>query len=214
MKKNLTELVFVIDRSGSMCGLESDTIGGVNAVLAQNRTVDGDANVTTILFDNRISYLHDHVDLREVKDLTRDDYYVGGCTALLDAIGEAIEHTEKVQGYLPKGHRAEHIIVTIVTDGLENASRRFTYPQIKRMIGAHREQGWEFIFLGANIDVEAEADRLGISTENAAPYLSDDMGTHLAYESVACANVAVRTCGSMPAGWADAVRDDVKKRRH
>ena len=214
MKKNLTELVFVIDRSGSMCGLESDTIGGVNTVLAQNRAVDGDANVTTILFDNRISYLHDHVDLKEVKDLTRDDYHVGGCTALLDAIGEAITHTEKVQGYLPKDHRAEHVIVTIVTDGFENASRRYTYPQIKRMIEAHREQGWELIFLGANIDVEAEADRLGISADNAAPYVSDDKGTHLAYESVASANVAVRTCGSMPVGWADAVRADVKKRHH
>ena len=117
-KTNITELVFVIDRSGSMGGLESDTIGGVNSVLAKNREVDGVAFVTTILFDHQIAYLHDHVELSQVANLTRKDYQVRGCTALLDAVGEAIEHTKKVQHYLPKTHRAGHVVVTIITDGL------------------------------------------------------------------------------------------------
>ena len=208
------ELVFIIDRSGSMSGLESDTIGGVNGVLAKNRAVEGVAHVTTMLFDNKLEYLHDHVDLKEVKDLTDKDYWVRGCTALLDAIAETIIHVEKVQGYLPSEAKADKIIVTIITDGLENASKRHTYPEVKRMIEAHTEMGWEFLFLGANIDVAAEATRLGILQENAAPYMSDGMGTAVAYDAMANANIMARTCGKVSKNWARRVRDDVAKRGH
>ncbi len=210
--KNITELVFIIDRSGSMAGLESDTIGGINAVLNKNRTAPGTANVTTILFDHEIVYLHDHKSLAKVKNLTSRDYQVRGCTALLDAVGSGIKHVEKVQGYLPKPFRAANVVVTIVTDGYENASKRWTYDQIKRTIEEHKEQGWEFLFLGANIDVAAEAGKMGITADYAAPYIADGQGTHLAYEAVAQANYAVRACGSAPKGWAQRVRADAAAR--
>ncbi|MBR1829553.1 MAG: VWA domain-containing protein [Atopobiaceae bacterium] len=209
---NLTELVFVIDRSGSMAGLEGDTIGGVNAVLAENREVEGDAFVTTVLFDHKIEYLHDHVDLRKVGNLTSKDYYVRGCTALLDAVGDAITHVDRVRHYMPKPFRAKKVIVTIVTDGFENASKRFTYAKVKRLIEEKTAKGWEFIFLGANIDVAAEADRLGIAREYAAPYVSDGVGTQVAYEAVACAQKMSRTFGAAAPSWADAVRADAAAR--
>ena len=209
---NTTELVFIIDRSGSMSGLESDTIGGVNGVLTKNRAVEGMANVTTMLFDDRLEYLHDHKDLREVNNLTEKDYWVRGCTALLDAIAETIIHVEKVQGYLPKDAKADQVVVTIITDGLENASRRHNYAEVKRMIEAHTEMGWEFLFLGANIDVAAEAGRLGIREDHAAPYMSDSIGTMAAYESVAEANVQARKCGMVMPSWSRSVREDVAKR--
>ena len=203
-----TELVFVIDRSGSMGGLESDTIGGVNSVLDNNRKVDGEAHVTTILFDNQIEYLHDHEDLSRVGNLTDKDYWVRGATALLDAVGEAITHTRKVQSYLPEDHRAGKIIVTIVTDGMENCSERYTYRKVKHMIEGAKKHGWEFLFLGANIDVAAEADKLGIDRDMATGYVSDARGTDIAYEAVAHATVASRVCGAVNRGWADRVRHD------
>jgi len=212
MKKDLTELVFVIDRSGSMGGLESDTIGGVNATLAKNRAVEGEANVTTILFDHHIEYLHDHVNLRKVADLTEKDYWVRGSTALLDAVAEAINHTDKVQHYLPKPFRAKNVVMTIVTDGFENASRKYSYPEVKRMIEEHQEKGWVFLFLGANIDVAAEAGKLGIASDYAAPYVADGVGTHVAYEAVAHANISMRKCGSVSPSWANGVRADAAKR--
>ena len=209
---NASELVFIIDRSGSMAGLESDTIGGVNGVLAKNRAVEGTAHVTTMLFDNRLEYLHDHVNLKEVENLTEKDYWVRGCTALLDAVAETIIHVEKVQGYLPAEAKADNVIVTIITDGLENASKRHTYAEVKRMIEERTELGWEFLFLGANIDVAAEATRLGIRQENAAPYMSDGVGTAVAYEAVAQANIQSRVCGRVMPSWAKGVREDVAKR--
>lgn len=210
--ESICELAFVIDRSGSMSGLESDTIGGVNSVLAKNRTAPGKANVTTVLFDHELTYLHDHTDLARVADLTERDYQVRGCTALLDAVGETIEHIDKVQSYLPKSHRADSVVVTIVTDGYENASKRWTYPRVKRAIEAHRKRGWEFLFLGANIDVAAEATKIGIDADLAAPYMADSHGTQLVYEAVAAANMAVRACGTAPRSWADSVRADAKAR--
>ena len=212
MKKDKTELVFVIDRSGSMGGLEGDTIGGVNAVLAKNREVEGKAYVTTVLFDHQIEYLHDHVDLHKVADLTSKDYYVRGCTALLDAVGDAITHIERVRHYVPKQFRAKKVIVTIVTDGLENASKRFTYAQVKQLIEEKTATGWEVIFLGANIDVAAEAGKLGIAQEYAAPYVADEAGTMVAYDAVACAQVMSRTVGAAAPSWANAVRADAAAR--
>ena len=209
---NTTELVFIIDRSGSMSGLESDTIGGVNGVLAKNRAIEGTANVTTMLFDDKLEYLHDHVNLKEVANLTEKDYWTRGCTALLDAVAETIIHVEKVQGYLPADAKADQVVVTIITDGLENASKSHSYAEVKRMIEAHTEMGWEFLFLGANIDVAAEAGRLGIREDHAAPYMSDCEGTAVAYDAIAEANIQSRTCGHVMPSWAKGVRADVAKR--
>ena len=197
MKKDLTELVFIVDRSGSMGGLESDTIGGINATLAKNRKVEGDANVSIVLFDTTVDVIVDRKPIAEVADLTEKDYQVRGCTALLDAVGNSIKHIKRVQGYMPDEYKAEHVIFVITTDGLENASRSFSYAEVKRMIEAQTEEGWEFIFLGANIDAVGEAGRLGISANRAATYVADKKGSFVMYEDVAEATCTMR---SMPKG--------------
>lgn len=212
MKKNLTELVFVVDRSGSMAGLESDTIGGLNATLQKNREVEGDCNVSIVLFDNVSEVIVDRKPIAEVRNLTTRDYQVRGCTALLDAVGDAIRYTEKVQGILPEDYRAEHVVFTIITDGMENASTHRTYPEVKRMIEAKQQLDWEFLFLGANIDAAAEAGRIGIRADRATQYVSDDTGTALAYEAMACAQVSRRTTGTVDAAWSAAPQADVAKR--
>ncbi len=212
MKKNLTELVFVVDRSGSMAGLESDTIGGLNATLQKNREVEGECNVSIVLFDNVSEVLVDRKPINEVANLTTRQYQVRGCTALLDAVGDAIRYTEKVQAILPEDYRAEHVVFTIITDGMENASRHRTYPEVKRMIEAKQEQDWEFLFLGANIDAAAEAGRMGIRADRATQYVSDDAGTALAYEAMACAQVSRRTTGQVDAAWSAAPTADAARR--
>ena len=212
MRKNLTELVFVVDRSGSMAGLESDTIGGLNATLQKNREVEGECNVSIVLFDNVSEVLVDRKPIEQVANLTEAQYQVRGCTALLDAVGGAIRYMDKVQHILPDEHRAEHVIFTIITDGMENASRHFDYPHVKRLIEAHEEQGWEFIFLGANIDAAAEASRIGIRADHATQYMSDDIGTAVAYEAMAVAQMSKRATGAVAAGWNAAPQADVKKR--
>lgn len=189
---NLTELVFVIDRSGSMGGLETDTIGGINSVIAKNRASEGECIVSTVLFDNRSEVLHDRINIKDLAPLTDRDYWVRGCTALLDAVGGAIKHIKRVQDYMPDGHKAGHVIFVITTDGFENASREYTYPKVKQMITEQQEQGWEFMFLGANIDAAAEAANLGIAADRAATYISDSEGTQVMYESVADAACAMR----------------------
>ena len=196
MNENITELVFILDRSGSMGGLESDTIGGYNAVLAKHRAAEGQAFVTTILFDNEIETLHDRIELAKVADLTAKDYWVRGCTALLDAVGSTIRHIEKVQGYLPEDHKPGHTIFVITTDGYENASRKFSRAQVKEMIQGKKNAGWEFLFLGANIDAVAEAGSLGIDADRAVTYVADEQGTDVMYGAVAEATVCMR---SMPA---------------
>lgn len=168
MKKNLTELVFILDRSGSMGGLEQDTIGGFNAMLTRQKEQEGEANVTTILFDHEVQLLHDRFPLKAVAPLTEKDYYVRGCTALLDAIGYGMEKMVNIQRHLPENERAEKVIFVITTDGLENASKRFGYEKIRRMIEREKEQyGWEFLFLGANMDAVKEAARFGIGADRA-----------------------------------------------
>ena len=162
MKKNLTELVFILDRSGSMGGLEPDTIGGFKAMLTRQKEQEGEANVTTILFDHEVQLLHDRFPLHAVAPLTEKDYYVRGCTALLDAIGYGVEKMVNIQRHLPEDERAEKVIFVITTDGLENASKRFGYEKIRRMIEREKERyGWEFLFLGANMDAVQEAARFG-----------------------------------------------------
>ena len=217
MKKSITELAFVVDRSGSMGGLESDTIGGFNATLDRHREAEGDALVTTVLFDNEIVTLHDRLPIAEVAPMTRDDYQVRGCTALLDAIGSTVEHIERVHGYLPDGYVPESTIVVITTDGYENASQKFSYEQVKRLIERKREEGWEFLFLGANIDAVGEAARIGIGADRAATYMADGEGTAVMHEAVADATIAMRACGSgfgaAPDGsWKRSIERDTRRR--
>ena len=216
MNKGLTELVFVVDRSGSMGGLESDTIGGINATLAKNRTVEGEANVSIVLFDTTFDTIVDRKPINEVANLTTKDYQVRGCTALLDALGDTIKHIAQVQGYMPDEYKAERVIFVITTDGLENASSRYSYADVKRMIEARTEEGWEFIFLGANIDAVGEAGRLGIHADRAATYMADTTGNTIMYEAVAEATCCMRSAApSAPigGGWKAKIERDTAKRR-
>ena len=215
MKKNLTELVFIVDRSGSMGGLESDTIGGINATLAKNRKLDGEAIVSIVLFDNTSEVLVDRVPIEQVKDLSREDYQVRGCTALLDAVGDSIRHIGRVQGYMPDEYKAEHVIFVITTDGLENASQRHSYNDVKRAIEQRTEEGWEFVFLGANIDAVGEAARIGIAADRAATYVADGAGIDVMYEGVAEACCAMRRASAgerIGAAWKSAIDRDSSAR--
>ena len=209
---NITELVFIIDKSGSMAGLESDTIGGINATLTENRKVKGECNVSLLQFNQDCEVTLDRVPIEKVKPLTNQDYRVGGCTALLDAVGGAIKYHHKVQTILPDGFRADHLIFVIITDGLENASTRFDYPQVKQLIEAKKEEGWEFIFLGANIDVASEAARLGIDHNRASAYVADSVGSGIAYEAVSRACVQSRVHGALSSNGKAKAEADAQKR--
>jgi len=216
MKKDLTELVFILDRSGSMGGLESDTIGGFNATLQKHREAEGDAVVSTVLFDNFTEVLHDRIPISTVENLTSRDYWVRGCTALLDATGGAIRHISRVHGYLPDEYRPKKTIFVIITDGYENASRTYSYPKVREMIEQKKAEGWEFLFLGANIDAIGEAAKIGIASDRAATYLADDIGQHIAYEAVADATCAMRSapCGAqIDSDWKANVERDTRKRK-
>ena len=213
MKKNLTELVFILDRSGSMGGLEPDTIGGFNAMLTRQKQQEGEANVTTILFDHEVQLLHDRFPLKAVAPLTEKDYYVRGCTALLDAIGYGVEKMANIQRHLPESERAEKVIFVITTDGLENASKRFGYEKICRMIAREKERyGWEFLFLGANIDAAKEAACFGIGADRAVNYKCDEAGTALNYEVISEAVCSVRAARPLSADWKRRIDEDVQKR--
>ena len=217
MKKNLTEMIFILDRSGSMCGLESDTIGGFNSMINKQKAEDGDAIVTTVLFDDKMRIIHDRFDINDVAPMTEKDYYVGGCTALLDAVGKSINKTVNVQRHLPEDKRADKVIFVIITDGYENASREYTYDKIKRMIDHEQEKyGWEFMFLGANIDAVSEGAKFGIREDRAVRYKSDSVGTALNFDVVAEAVSNIRySIGSgerMDGSWKNRIEKDVKKR--
>ena len=214
MKKNLTELVFILDRSGSMAGLEADTIGGFNAMLKKQRGEPGEALISTVLFDNETEVIHDRLPLDRVPALTEKDYYVRGCTALLDAVGGAIHHIGNVHRYARAEDVPEKTLFVITTDGMENASRRYTYEKVKSMIQRQREQyGWEFLFLGANIDAAREAARFGIRADCAADYHVDSIGTEAVYESVCEAVYQVRRSAPLAAGWKRKIDADFKGRR-
>ncbi len=184
MNAELTELVFILDRSGSMNGLEGDTIGGFNGMLAKQKAEGEKVNVTTVLFDDEVEVIHDRFPIDIIEPLTDKEYFVRGCTALLDAVGEAIKKIENVQKHLPEAHKAGKVIFVITTDGLENSSVEYTYNDIKRMIEAKKECGWEFLFLGANIDAGKEAEKMGIARERAVTYENDHRGVALNYETV------------------------------
>ncbi len=215
MKKNLTELVFILDRSGSMQGLEGDTIGGFNAMIEKQKKEPGEAFVSTVLFDDRPEVLHDRVKVREVRPITDKEYNVRGCTALLDAIGGAIHHIGNIHKYARPEDVPEHTLVVITTDGMENASRRYSARQVKEMIQRQKEKhNWEFLFLGANIDAVETAGHLGIDPDRAVNYHCDSEGTRLNFEVVAQAAAAVRYSAPLDAHWKDAIEEDFRKRKN
>ncbi len=180
----MTELVLILDRSGSMSGLESDTIGGFNSMIAKQLKEPGDALISTILFDNESEVLHDRLPLDKIPIMTTRDYFVGGCTALLDAVGRAIHHISNVHKYARREDVPEKTLFIITTDGMENASREYTYDKVKAMITCQQEQyGWEFLFLGANIDAAKEAGHIGIRENRAANYCHDSRGTAVTYDA-------------------------------
>lgn len=210
--RDYTELVFILDRSGSMQGLEADTIGGFNSVLAKHREMDGDAVVSTVLFDDRTDVICDRKDIRDVPPMTRKEYYVRGCTALLDAVGGAIEHIAAVQKALPKYKRARSVVFVITTDGMENASRRYRYADVKKLIEKKKKKNWEFIFMGANIDATAEAARIGIGANRAATYYADDRGTQAVYAAMADATCMMRHSSKIADSWSEAIEKDAAAR--
>lgn len=213
MRKNLTEIVFILDRSGSMGGLERDTIGGFNSMIEKQKKENGEAYVSTVLFDNHQEVIHDRVNLQEIQPMTDREYYVRGSTALLDAIGGAIHHIGNIHKYAREEDRPEKTMFMITTDGMENASRKYDYNRVKAMIERQKEKyGWEFIFLGANIDAAKEAARFGISSDRAVTYHADHKGTAVIYEAVCDAVCSVRASRPMSADWKRSVEEDYKKR--
>lgn len=213
MKTNITELVFILDKSGSMSGLESDTIGGYNAMLKKQQEEPGEAIVTTVLFDDQFELLHDRINIKGIRPLTEKEYYVGGSTAMLDAIGKSIHKVINAQRHTAEAQRADKVMFIITTDGMENASREYNYEMIKALIEQEKEQyGWEFIFLGANIDAVATAQRCGIGADRAANYHADGAGTRLNYEAVSMAVSELRAERGIRADWKDEIEADFKRR--
>ena len=213
MKKNLTELVFILDRSGSMAGLEKDTIGGFNAMLERQKAEAGEAYISTILFDNYTEVIHDRLALDAVPRLTEKEYYVRGCTALLDAVGGAIRHIGNIHKYAREEDRPEKTMFVITTDGMEHASRRYTYERVREMITRQKERyGWEFLFLGANMDAAREAARFGIDADRAANYHADAMGTEVIYGAVCETVCDFRASRPVAAGWKKRIDEDFNRR--
>ena len=214
MKTNRTELVFILDRSGSMSGLESDTIGGYNAMLEKQKKEAGEATVTTVHFDDKYELLHDRIDLKGIAPITDREYYVRGCTALLDAIGKTIQKIANVQKHTSPENRADKVLFVITTDGYENASREYSYDQIRRMVEREKtEYDWEFLFLGANIDAISTARRFGIGADRAVNYHADSAGTRLNYDAVGKAVSAVRAGHPLSAEWRKDIDADYRGRK-
>ena len=217
MRKGLTEIIFILDRSGSMAGLEGDTIGGYNSMLDRQKKEDGEAIVSTVLFDDRSEVLHDRVSLDKMDHITEQAYYVRGCTALLDAVGGAVKHIATVHRYAREEDRPEKTLFIITTDGMENASRRYDYEKVRDMVEQQKEKyGWEFLFLGANIDAIQVAGRFGIQKEYAVNFECDSEGTRLNYDVVSRAVSSVRAnaclAEAVPACWKEEIEKDYRKR--
>ena len=210
---NITELVFILDRSGSMSGLETDTIGGFNSMVKKQQAEEGTAYVSTVLFNQESTVVHDRVQVQQVEPMTQEVYTVGGCTALLDAIGDAVKHIGNIHKYARPEDVPAHTLFVITTDGMENASRRFTGDQVRRMIEQQREKyGWEFLFLGANIDAVETAQSIGIAPDRAVDYCCDGAGTELNFETVCACVSDVRAGRGVSAKWSAPIRADHKKR--
>ena len=211
-RNDLTQLVFILDRSGSMAGLESDTIGGFNSLIDKQKKVDGKAFVTTVLFDNQQKTVHDRVDLAEVAPMTEKEYYVGGSTALLDAVGDTVTHIEKIHKYVRPEDVPAHTMVVITTDGMENSSHRWRAADVKKLVERKKEGGWEFLFLGANIDAVSEAARFGIDADRAVRYCNDSVGVRKNFSAVGKAMASLRRDACMPASWKEEIEEDYKSR--
>lgn len=213
MRKDLTELVFIIDRSGSMSGLESDTIGGFNSMIRKQKQAEGEALISTVLFDNVSEVLHDRVNVKDIQPMTEHDCTVRGTTALLDAIGGAIHHIGNVHKYARQEDVPEHTMFVITTDGMENASRYYSSDKVKKMIERQKvKYGWEFLFLGANIDAVETASHFGIGADRAVNYNCDSEGTALNYEVVSDAICSVRCSAPLKSDWKKRIDEDYKKR--
>ena len=209
----MTELVFILDRSGSMSGLEKDTIGGFNSMIEKQKREEGKVVVSTVLFDNESTVIHDRLPLDNVPPMTEKEYYVRGCTALLDAVGGAIHHIGNVHKYARREDVPEKTMFIITTDGYENSSKRYDYEQVRKMIERQKEKyGWEFLFLGANIDAAAEAKRFGISADRAVNYKCDEEGTALNYEVISDAVYSIRASRPLSADWKKRIDEDVQRR--
>ncbi len=214
VKNNVTELVFILDRSGSMGGLESDTIGGFNSLIEKQKKEDGECFVSTVLFDNECEVIHDRVKLSEIKPMTDKEYYVRGCTALIDAIGGAVRHISNIHKYARAEDVPEHTMFVITTDGLENASHKFSSSEVKKMIEKRKEKdGWEFLFIGANIDSVETAKHFGIGADRAVNYKADKKGTRVLYEAVGSAVCAMRKCAAVNDDWREEIDEDYKSRK-
>ena len=213
MKKGLTEMVFILDRSGSMAGLEADTIGGFNSMIERQRKEPGEALVSTVLFSNTSQVIHDRVDIRKIEPLTDKQYYVEGCTALIDAMGQAIHHIGNVHKYAREEDRPEHTIFVITTDGMENASRRYSSDEVKKIVERQKNKyGWEFLFLGANIDAVETAGRYGIGADRAVTFLNDREGVALNYRTVGQTIRKMRASVAVGAEWKEDIDEDIRKR--
>jgi len=217
MKNNLTEMVFILDRSGSMGGLESDTIGGFNSMLKKQQAEPGECRITTVLFDDAYEILHDRIDIKAVSKITTQEYFVRGCTALLDAVGKTIKKINSVQKNTADEYRAEKVIFIITTDGMENASREFSYDKVKSLVEKQKiKHNWEFIFLGANIDAIEVANRFGIAKNRTQNFHNDSEGVALNY-SVLSETVseyrAAPACATFSDNWGSKIAEDFKQRK-
>ncbi|WP_278886095.1 vWA domain-containing protein [Ruthenibacterium lactatiformans] len=209
----MTELVFILDWSGSMSGLEKDTIGGFNSMIEKQKKEAGEALVSTVLFDNESVVIHDRLPLDRVPRMTEKEYFTRGCTALLDAVGGATHHIGNVHKYARNEDVPEKTMFIITTDGYENASKRYDYEKVRQLIERQKEKyGWEFLFLGANIDAAAEAKRFGIGADRAVNYKCDEAGTALNYEVISEAVCSVRASRPLSADWKKRIDKDVQKR--
>lgn len=213
MKKNLTELVFILDKSGSMGGMELDTIGGFNAMIEKQKKVDGECLVSCVLFDNESEVIYDRVPVEQVRPMTTEDYFVGGCTALVDSLGGAIHHISNVHKYIREEDRPENTIFIITTDGYENASKKYSSKKLKKMVSDMTEKkGWEFIYMAANIDAVSTGANFGIKADRAINYNCDSEGTAIMYDALACAVTNVRSNKAMGSSWAAKVNEDYARR--
>ena len=213
MKKNLTEVVFILDRSGSMSGLEEDTIGGYNSFLNKQKEEDGECLISTVLFNNKSEVVHDRIDIREIENMTRNDYFASGATALIDAMGSSIHHIRSVHKYIREEDRPEHTIFVIITDGLENASHKYSSKEVKKMVEKQKKEGWEFIFLGANIDAVETAKEYGISEDRSTNFLNDEKGIGTNFASLSKAVSGMRAYGQVCKDWDEEIERDYKMRK-
>lgn len=213
-KNNKTELVFILDRSGSMGGLEKDTIGGFNSLIEKQKKQDGKCYVTTVLFDHEYEMIHDRIELDNIKPMTEEDYYVRGCTALIDAIGTTISHIANIHKYARRSDVPEHTMFVIMTDGYENASHKYSSDRVKKMIEKEKKKyGWEFLFIGANIDAVETAGKFGIESDRAVNYNADSQGTSVVYDTVGDTVCNVRASMPISADWSERINNDYNNRK-